>query len=249
MQGTPPSGRLSAGRILIVAAFVGAGVAVFALGWDDYLSLSALREHRAALLAWHQQAPLLSSLAFVLAYAAVVALSLPGAVWLTIAGGFLFGTGAGMLFSVAGATTGAVLLFVAARHVFADAVRARVGPTLARMEAGFHRNALSYLLFLRLMPVFPFWLVNLVPALLGVSLGTFLVATVVGIIPGSLVYALIGNGLGAILDAGGEPDLAIIFAPEVLAPLVGLALLSLAPVVYKGWRNRRRPADAAGDGR
>jgi uncharacterized membrane protein YdjX (TVP38/TMEM64 family) len=244
-----PRPQALTGRLLLAAGFVAAGVVAFAVGWDDYLSLAALRQHRDTLIAWQAEAPLGAATTFVLVYAAVVALSLPGAVWMTIAGGFLFGTLAGMAYSVAGASVGAVVLFLAARYVFADLCRRHAGGAVARMEAGFRRDALSYLLFLRLIPVFPFWLVNLVPAVLGVPLATFAAATVIGIIPGSFVYALVGNGLGAVLDAGGEPDVAVLFAPEVLAPLVGLAALALAPVAYRAWRSRHPAAGGRENGR
>jgi uncharacterized membrane protein YdjX (TVP38/TMEM64 family) len=107
------------------------------------------------------------------------------------------------------------------------------------MEAGFREHALSYLLVLRLIPIVPFWLVNLVPALVGVPLRTFFVGTAIGIIPGSLVYASVGNGLGVVIDQGGTPDLDIIFEPEILAPLLGLALLALSPVPYRRLKQRR----------
>ena len=112
------------------------------------------------------------------------------------------------------------------------------------MDAGFRANAFNYMLVLRLLPVFPFWLVNVVPALLNVRLRTFLVGTLLGIIPGAVVYALLGNGLGAVIAAGEKPDLDIVFEPQVLAPIIGLALLSLGPVVYRRLRDRRAAASA-----
>jgi uncharacterized membrane protein YdjX (TVP38/TMEM64 family) len=108
------------------------------------------------------------------------------------------------------------------------------------MEEGFRQDALSYLLVLRLIPIFPFWLVNIVPAFLGVPLGTYVLGTFVGIIPGSFVYASVGNGLGAVFDAGGTPDLGIIFEPAILLPIVGLAVLALLPIAYRRFKARRR---------
>ena len=245
MADAPARPQSSLRRVLPIAVVVVAGIVVFLAGWDDYLSLAALKEHRAALVAWHEARPIASAAAFMGLYAVAVMLSVPGAVWFTIIGGFLFGVVHGVAFTVVAATVGACAVFLAARHAFADFFRARAGGALRRMERGFRANALSYLLFLRLIPVFPFWLVNLVPALLGVPLRTFFLGTLIGILPGSFVYTLVGNGIGAVLDAGGEPDLGIIFEPEVLAPLVGLALLSLVPVLVK----RRYPApDAPGEG-
>jgi uncharacterized membrane protein YdjX (TVP38/TMEM64 family) len=107
------------------------------------------------------------------------------------------------------------------------------------MEAGFRENAMSYLLVLRLVPLFPFWLVNLVPAFLGVPLRTYVIGTFFGIMPGTFVYASVGSGLGAILEAGESPDLGIIFKAEILIPLLGLALLALIPVIYKRIKTKR----------
>jgi uncharacterized membrane protein YdjX (TVP38/TMEM64 family) len=163
----------------------------------------------------------------------MAAFSVPGAVWMTISGGFLFGPVAGTAVSVVGATLGALALFLAARYALGDILRAKAGPALRKMEAGFNENALSYLFVLRLVPLFPFWLVNLVPALLMVKLGTFVFATFFGIIPGTLVFALVGSGLGSLLDAGMAPDLNVFFEPEILLPIAGLVILSLIPVIYK----------------
>jgi uncharacterized membrane protein YdjX (TVP38/TMEM64 family) len=242
MADAPAHSLLSLKRVLPIAVVVIGAIVVFLAGGDEYLSLAALKEHRAALVAWHEERPVASAAAFMGVYALTVMLSVPGAVWLTIVGGFLFGVVHGTAFSIVAATVGACAIFLAARYAFADYFRAKAGNALRRMEQGFRANALSYLLFLRLIPIFPFWLVNLVPALLGVPLRTFFLGTLIGIIPGSFVYTLVGNGIGAVLDAGGEPDLGIIFQPEVLAPLIGLAVLSLVPVLVK-----RRRASAMAD--
>jgi uncharacterized membrane protein YdjX (TVP38/TMEM64 family) len=176
---------------------------------------------------------------FIVIYTAVTALSIPGAVWITLAGGFIFGFWQGVIYVVFAATCGAVLIFLAARYAFADYFHAKAGPAIIRMEDGFRKNALSYLLFLRLVPVFPFWLVNLVPALLGVQLRTYIIGTFFGIIPGSLVFTWVGSGLGAVLDRGEMPNIGIIFEPVVLFPIIGLSLLSIAPVLYKRYRAPR----------
>jgi uncharacterized membrane protein YdjX (TVP38/TMEM64 family) len=223
-------------RWLPLALLVAALALVFASGLHRYLSFETLREHRAALLAFVAARPLLAPLAFAALYVAVVALSVPGASILTITGGFLFGIWLGGALVVASATAGATILFLIARTTLGDSLRARAGPWLRRMETGFRANALSYLLALRLLPLFPFWLVNLVPALLGVPLGTYVLGTALGIIPGSLVYAGVGNGLGAVFDQGGTPDLGIIFRPQVLGPILGLALLALLPALYRKYR-------------
>lgn len=220
-------------RLLPVAVIVAGLAAFWALGGGDYLSFEALKMHREDLLAWRDQHLVLAAAAFTLAYALAASFSLPGAVWLTLAGGFLFGTWQAALYVVVGATAGATAVFLAARYALGDYLRAKAGPAIRKMEDGFRDNALSYMLFLRLVPLFPFWLVNLVPAFLGVPLRTYVLGTFLGIIPGTVVYCLAGNGLGAVFDMGGEPDLSLIFEPQILAPIMGLAVLSLIPIVYK----------------
>ena len=221
--------------ILIIAGFG----AFFALGGQDYLTFEALKEHRHAILDWRTANPVLAPVIFIIGYALVVAFSLPGAVWMTLAGGFIFGTWAATLYVIVGATLGAVGIFLAAHYAFADFFHAKAGKAIQKMEAGFKEDALSYMLVLRLVPLFPFWLVNLVPAFLGVPLRTYIIGTFIGIIPGSFVYCLAGNGLGAVFDAGGTPDLSIIFQPEIIAPIIGLAVLSLIPVAYKKIKNKK----------
>jgi len=227
--------RLAPLAILLVA--IGA---FFALGLHDYLSFEALRQHRELLLGLVEQHPFLAPLAFMAVYAAVVALSVPGGAILTIAGGFLLGIVPATLCVLVGATVGATIVFLIARTALGDALRAKAGPRIRRMEEGFRQDALSYLLVLRLIPIFPFWLVNIVPAFLGVPVRTYVLGTFVGIIPGSFVYASVGNGLGAVFDAGGTPDLGVIFEPAILLPIVGLAVLALLPVAYRKLKARTR---------
>ena len=220
-------------RYLPVAIiFVGIG-AFLVSGAYRYLSFEALSQHRADLVQFADDHGFASIIVFMLAYVVLTALSLPGGVWLTLAAGFVFGGWMAGTYVVFGATIGATLIFLAARYAFADLFRARAGSNLAKMEDGFRENAFNYLLVLRLVPLFPFWLVNLVPALLDVKLRTYVIATFIGIIPGTYVYAHVGAGLGAVFESGGEPDLGIIFQPEVLLPLLGLAALSIVPVAYQ----------------
>ena len=249
----PPTSQSSAGivwRRFIPIAVLGLGLALFfGLGLDQYVSLSALREHRESLEAFVSVNAILASGIYILIYAVAVAISIPGGAVLTLAGGFLFGFVWGAVLVVVGATLGAVAIFLAARTALHDTLRRRAGTAVQKLEAGFRENAFSYLLTLRLIPIFPFWLVNLVPAFFGVSLGTYSLATVLGIIPGTIVFAGIGNGLGATLEAGPEPDLGLIFQPEILLPILGLALLSLLPVLYKTIKGRRAgAASASGEG-
>jgi uncharacterized membrane protein YdjX (TVP38/TMEM64 family) len=227
-------------RRILPLAVLALGLGLFyAFDLGRFLSFDALRDNRQALVAWAEGAGPAAWLAYIAVYALAIAFSVPGGVIMTIAGGFLFGPVLGATLTVVAATLGATCLFLAARYAFAEMLRNRAGSAIRRMEAGFNENALNYLLFLRLVPVFPFWLVNLVPAFLNVRLGTYVVATAVGIIPGTVVFSLVGDGLGAVLDTGGDLDLRVIFEPRFLAPIVGLSLLALGPVVYKKLRRAR----------
>lgn len=226
-------------RLAPVAVLAALAVAVFAFGFDDYLTFEALREHRAALRGWVAEYGAVAALVYVLIYAAAVAMSLPGAVFMTLAGGFLFGAALGTACTVVAATLGATAVFLVARTALGDSLRARAGPWMTRLEAGFRGNALSYLLVLRLIPVFPFWLVNLVPAALGVPLGVFVAATAVGIVPGTFVFCLAGAGLGGVFDSGETFSASAVLTPEIAAALLGLAALSLAPTLYKRAKARR----------
>ena len=234
--------RFSLWRLLPLAVIVGGLVLALAMGWHNYLTLDTLRENREALLKWRDANLLVAAVTFCGVYALVAAFSIPGGAILTIGGGFLFGIWQGTAYVVVAATVGASALFLAARYALGDLLKAKAGGAIRKMEAGFRENALSYLLVLRLVPLFPFWLVNLVPAFLGVRLRTYLLGTFVGIIPGTAVYATVGAGVGAVIDRGEEPNLAAILEPEVLAALIGLAVLSLVPVVYKRMKGRRSAA-------
>lgn len=230
-------------RLLTVALAVAAiSVILNATGALDYLTFAALAEHREWLVRQVDALGLAAPLVFILVYALCTALSLPTGLLLSMVGGFLFGTLWGGLFNVLGATLGSTLVFLAARTVLGDVLRARAGPFLQKLEAGFRENELSYMLVLRLVPLFPFWLVNLAPAFLGVRTSTFVGGTFVGIIPGALVFASVGTGLGAILASGGTPDGSALLQPQVILPIVALAALALVPVILK--RLRRRTASA-----
>jgi len=234
--------NLSMLRRLLPVVILLAGLVLFLLlGLERYLSYDMLARHKAVVTAWVATHTLLAALCFVAAYAVVVAFSLPVAVLITPVGGFLFGVWMGAVLSVVGATLGSIAVFLAARTAFHDLFRARAGASLARLEAGFRRNDFSYLLFLRLVPVFPFWLVNIVPALLGMRLDRYTLATLIGIMPAAIVYSSVGDGLGKVLKRGEHPNLGIIFEWHVLLPLLGLAALSLVPVLYSRWRDRNGP--------
>jgi uncharacterized membrane protein YdjX (TVP38/TMEM64 family) len=221
-------------RFIPIGVIFAAVIAFFALGLNHYLTIDTLRANEARLNLFASDHPILAPLAFIALYAGIVALSLPGAAIMTIAGGFIFRLWMGALLSVVSATAGALILFVIARFAVSDAVRSRAGPLMARMTEGFERNAFSYLLFLRLVPLFPFWGVNLAAALLGVPLRPFVMATLIGIIPGSLAYASIGDGLGLAVAADARR-----LTPLAVGLRVGFALLALLPIAYQ-WLNQRR---------
>lgn len=241
------SGSPLATRLLIAGLFAGGFLGASVLGLFDYLSVSALRAHRAWLTDQVADWGLVAGLVYMAIYALVVAFSLPGGAAMTIAGGFLFGQWLGTGYTVIGATVGAICLFLAARHVVGDSLGARLDPAVQRMEAGFRENELSYMFVLRLVPLFPFMVVNLAPALFGVRLSTFAISTFFGIIPGSFVYAGIGNGVDALFDAGDEPDLSGLFLqPDILTPIIGLVVLACIPIVYKHLKRRTAAGAAAG---
>lgn len=227
----------------------------FARGWHEYFSLSVLIQHRETLGAFIAQNMVLSIAAYMIVYAVVTALSFPGGSFLTIAGGFLFGWFLAGTTTIIAATAGATAIFLAARTSLGEALRTRAGPFLAQLAEGFRKDATSYLLFLRLTPIFPFWLVNLAPALFHVPLRTYVVTTLLGIIPGTYAYAVFGSGLDSIIAAqeAANPgcaaagacriDTSAILTPELIIALVALGVVSLIPIALKRWRGPRNAAD------
>lgn len=214
-------------------------------GWHHYLSLETLRDYRDEIKAYCQEHHVVVFAAFFAGYVAAVALSVPGAGFFSIAAGFLFGLWAGVAIVVPAATLGATVIFLAARSALGDRLMARLGPFGARLEAGFKRDALSYMLILRLIPAVPFWALNVAGAAFGMKLRDYVVATAIGIIPGVFVYVSIGNGLDAAFDAGRNVSLSGLFAkPEILLPIVGLIILAVVPVLYKRLKGRG-PIDGA----
>ncbi|MGD9294606.1 MAG: VTT domain-containing protein [Roseobacter sp.] len=216
--------------IVLATALIGA------IFLKDYFSFETLRDNRERLLAFRNDNLILTIFAFCAAYVTIVAFSLPGALMATLTGGFLFGTLGGSFLSVLGATTGATLIFLAARHGFGDQLKARLDASdgkVGKISRGIDENQWSMLFVMRLVPIVPFFVANLVPAFLAVPLHRYVVSTFLGIIPGSLVYASVGAGLGEVFALGATPDLSVIFEPQFLLPLLGLALLSLMPVFVK----------------
>ena len=217
-------------RGLALAAVLAALLAAHLAGLTQYLSFEALRDNRLALLGWVAANPALAAGSFVLAYIAAVALSLPGAVWLTLVGGFLFGALLGTALTVLAATAGAVLVFLLARWLLGEGGLGRFGERGARLAEAVRREGFTYLLVLRLVPLFPFFLVNLVPAFVGMRLGTYSLATGLGIVPATAVFSLAGAGLGRAFEGEGGFDLRAVLTPETVLALVGLAALSLLAI-------------------
>ena len=224
-------------RLALIGAFAALIAAFFAYDLDALISYQGLAENEAALKRAVADNRLVTILAYMAVYITAVAFSLPGALWLSLAGGLMFGTWAGGLIIIFAATIGASGLFIAARYIVGDALRARAGSkwgaSLQKFEAAFNRDAWSYMLILRLLPIFPFFIVNLGAALVGVRFPVFLLTTFFGIMPGTFVFASIGNGISVLLQAGQQPDLSVMTDPQILGPLVALALLSLAPVLWR----------------
>lgn len=231
---SPPVAKSGLGRFLPLVFVAGLAALLFATGLHRYLSLDALKENYGALSGFVGERYLLAVLAFVAAYIVATAASLPGAAFLSLAGGLMFGAVAGASFIVVGATIGAVILFTAARSALGASLLERAGPTVKKMEEGFRENAFSYLLILRLVPLFPFFLVNIAPAAFNVKLRDFALATFIGIIPGAFAYASAGAGLGAVIEKGGEVSLdGLLTDPKILTPIVALSVLALLPIVLK----------------
>jgi uncharacterized membrane protein YdjX (TVP38/TMEM64 family) len=245
--------RLTATIVLI--AIVLALAAAIATGWHKELSLAALVRHRAAtqaLIADHRVAALAGFIAF---YALAAGCSLPGVVILTIGGGALFGGPVGGLAAIIGATAGATAVFVLAKTALGGAVARRAGPLVARFADSFRDGAFNYLLFMRLVPVFPFWMVNVVPALCGVRLATYVTATAIGIVPMTLAFAFFGAGLDSVLAAqvaqyraclaaGGADcrldfELAMVLTPQLIVGLVALGIAALLPIAVRRLRAGR----------
>ena len=219
--------------VILIVAVVGA----FTL--RDVLTFDALSDNRAALLDFRDTNYALTVLLFMLAYVAFVAFSLPGALLATMTGGFLFATFPGALLNVTAATIGASLIFLAARWGLGARLAARMETsvgTVRMIKDGIDENQWSMLFLIRLVPVVPFFVANLVPALVGVPLARFVISTFLGIIPGTVVYTSVGAGLGQIFARGETPDLGLILEPQILLPFLGLCALAALPIVIKALR-------------
>lgn len=248
-------GRALARRWGPLALLVAVASLVYAAGAYEYLSLAAVAEHRDNLQSFVAENRLAAIAGYALVYMAAVALSIPGAVLLTVLGGFLFGWLVAGLLVVVAATAGATIVFLVARTSLGNVLARRAGPRLNALAKGFRDDAFSYLLFLRLVPAFPFWLVNLAPALFNVPLATFVAATLVGIVPGTFAFAFLGSGFDSIIAeqtavfeacvAAGRRDCEMTFeagallTPELIAAFVALGVVALIPVIVRRVRARR----------
>jgi uncharacterized membrane protein YdjX (TVP38/TMEM64 family) len=224
--------------ILVIAAVAVAGA--FSLG--DFLSFETLARHREALIEVRDANYAQAVALFVGVYVLIVEFSLPGATVATLTGGFLFGVFPGALFNVVAATAGATLIFLAARWGLGERLAARMDASeglVRRIKAGIDDNQWSMLFLIRLVPAVPFFVANLVPALVGVPLYRYIVSTFFGIIPGAVVFTSVGAGLGEVFARGETPNLGVIFEPRILLPLLGLCALAALPIVLKALRGRR----------
>ncbi|HYF21982.1 MAG TPA: TVP38/TMEM64 family protein [Caulobacteraceae bacterium] len=221
---------------------LGLAVAFYVAGLHRYLSLETLRERHAELSAFVAAHFWISLLIYVAAYAALTTSAIPGAVFVTLTGGFLFGTWVGGAATALGATLGAIAVYYVVRTALGAALRERAeraGGTLRRVQEGLHRNAFSYLLTLRLIPAVPFVLINVASGLASVPLRAYAAATFLGILPATFIYSAIGAGLGALFARGERPNLKIILEPQFLLPLLGLAFLSFAlPLIVRAVRGK-----------
>jgi uncharacterized membrane protein YdjX (TVP38/TMEM64 family) len=252
-----PTGALRRyGPLLAVAA---AMAVVFAMGWHREFSLENVIAVRDRFHRFLNEHIVLSLLAYIVIYIVAVALSVPGGLILTLAGGLLFGWLLGGIAAVIAATIGATLVFLIARSAFGETFNERAGPWLAKLRDGFKQEALSYLLFLRLVPAFPFWFVNVAPAILGVPLRTYVLGTFLGIIPATFAFASVGAGLDSVIMAAKQEYASCVAAKgaaacklkihlhslvtrELLLALVLLGVVALIPVVLKKWRNSHATA-------
>jgi len=234
-----PTGNPILRRLPLIAILVAAILGFIFL--REHLTFQALADNREALIGFRDDHYLLTVLVFVLTYTVVVAFSLPGATVMTLTGGFLFATFPGVLFNVTGATLGAIGIFLAARWGLGERLAARMDSSegaVKRIKDGIDENQWSMLFLIRLVPAVPFFVANLVPALVGVPLGRFLISTFFGIMPGALVYTSVGAGLGEVFARGETPNLGIIFEPQILLPILGLCALAALPIALKALRGK-----------
>ena len=226
-------------RRYIPIAIIAAVALIGAFTLRDYLSFETLRDNRESLLQFQRNNPLLLGAVFAAVYVTIVSFSLPGAAVASVTGGFLFGLPLGTALNVLSATIGASVIFLAARWGLGAALSAKIEASegrLRRLREGLRENEISVMLLLRLVPAVPFFVANLLPALVGVRFANFFWTTALGIIPGALVFTSIGGGLGAVFDRGESPDLSLLWEPRIIGPILGLCALAALPMVIKAFR-------------
>ena len=222
---------------LLVVLIISTGVVYYFL--RGYIGVEMLREHQETLIAFRDLNYFLAVITFIGAYTIFVAFSIPGGLILSITGGFLFSTFPGVFFNILGATFGATTIFLAARWGFGSRLAASLDSSkglVKKIKEGIDKNQWSMLFLMRLIPGIPFFLANLVPSFLDVSLRRFVISTFLGIFPGSLVFTSIGSGVGEILQAGGSPDLAVFWEPQIIFPILGLCVLAGLPIMIHFFR-------------
>ncbi len=231
-QATPATRRSVLIRLWPVYLLVAGIAAAWLFGLFDFLSLDTLRERQVAWSAFVAQNLVLALAIFIVIYALATVFMLPGAMWITISGGLLFGLVGGSLATIAGATLGASILFFAARTSVGKALSERAGGFVARMEAGFRENAVSYMFALRLFPVVPFPVANIAPALLGAKYRDYFITTALGIVPGVIAYTWIGHSLRSSLDPEKTENLFGV-VQNFIPAFIALGVVALLPVAYK----------------
>lgn len=221
----------------LIIILIGMAVIYFS-GAYRYLSFDALKSYHHTLKTFVAAHPIATPVLYILIYILSTALSIPGAIFLTLIGGYLFPQPLSTIYVVLSATCGATLIFLAARTALKNPLKKKAGPFLKKMEKGFNDNAISYMLFLRFVPLFPFWIVNLAPAFFGVSLKTFIWTTLIGIAPGSFVFTLAGGGLEKIFETDQSFSISTVFNTELKIALTLLGVLALIPIVIKKLRKK-----------
>lgn len=252
-RSTPTAGPI-VGRWLPLGVLLAVMATAFALGWHRHVSFQTIGQNYEQLRGFVDGNVALALGCYMALYVGIVALSIPVGLFMTVAGGVLFGWQIGGPAAVFGATVGASLLFLIVRSSLGAALAARAGPFVARLRDGFSQDALSYMLFLRLVPILPFFIVNLVPAVLGIPFSTFVIATALGVIPATMALSLAGSGLGSVITTQNEAyrdclarsggtctysiDLGSLVTPQLLGALAALGLVALIPVAVKTWSKR-----------
>jgi uncharacterized membrane protein YdjX (TVP38/TMEM64 family) len=219
-------------KLLLLILGAGAVALFFFFDLGRFLTLAALKANHQALIDYYSQHKVLMVVGFMLLYIVQTALSLPGAAILSLAAGAIFGTLLGTVYANIAATVGATLAFLVTRYLLRDVVQQKFGGQLQGMNRELASKGFNYLLLLRLVPVFPFFLINLAAGLTRLPLVTFFLATMLGIIPGGFVYVNAGASLATIDSVAG------IASPRVLGSFALLGLFALVPVLYSKFKNR-----------